>query len=335
VAEKLTEIVERIGVGEASKRKIIVVESDGTPSVCDLAYLVSRTMKDRTYLDYKMLLLPNGLGSLPGGMFHSAAQGEGAETMDVADVSPAAKRTRFLFNGEEGVSRLPRGSVDGLPPASSSRAELAEYASDNGYKAALRIEHPEYENLCLVYFGARLSMNRSASRNVALGDHQASVAARARTLAGRVRLPAMEETYERAGRIHDSGKGREVWQRAMGGTVDRPLAKTVAPVNPRLIDGYRHELGSVVDAVKGPEGLSDDLLLHLIASHHAGGRPYFETRQYDRQNLARSARECPEIARRFARLQAKYGVWGLAYLEAVFKCADGMVSAEEGEPASA
>jgi CRISPR-associated endonuclease/helicase Cas3 len=102
-----------------------------------------------------------------------------------------------------------------------------------------------------------------------------------------------------------------------------------------LIDGYRHELGSLLDAVSRPDAAVDDLLLHLVASHHAAARPFFKERQYDPDNLKRSARESVEAARRYARLQAQYGAWGLAYLEAVFKCADGIVSGEEGDAASA
>ena len=315
------------------KAKLIVLESDGTPSVCDLAYLVKQTEKNRGYLDYKTLLLPENLGAVPLGMFHSG-QGDPGETMDVADAHATAKRIRFLFVGEEGATRLPRGAATDAPPASENRADLVEYAA-SAYKWPLKIEHPTDEGHCLVYFGARPAETRGTPADVPLDQHQKSVAAKAKSLANKVGLHWLEETYGGAGDIHDSGKNRDVWQRAMGGTKDKPLAKTKSPVNLRLIDGYRHELGSLIDAVLTPEGPTDDLLLHFVASHHAGARPHFETRQYDRQNLMRSAQECPEIARRYARLQAKYGAWGLAYLEAVFKSADGIVSSEEGESASA
>lgn len=77
-------------------------------------------------------------------------------------------------------------------------------------------------------------------------------------------------------------------------------------------------------------------MLHLIACHHAAGRPFFKPIQFDPQ---KSEDLCQSTARqaeqRFARLQAQYGPWGLAYLEALFKRADGLVSAEEGDGASA
>jgi CRISPR-associated endonuclease/helicase Cas3 len=137
----------------------------------------------------------------------------------------------------------------------------------------------------------------------------------------------MEGAYETAGRLHDSGKHRLVWQGAMGGSMENALAKTKQPVNLRLINGYRHELGSLLDALSSCDKPVEDLLLHLVASHHAAARPFFETQQYDRQNISTCAEESVEIARRYARLQKRHGPWGLAYLEAAFKCADGIVSA--------
>jgi len=339
VATKLAEIVERIGSGAASKTKLIVVESDGTPSVCDLAYLVKQT-KNPDYLGHKMLLLPDGLGSVPAGMFHSAAPDDAAEILDVADlvtegdVNPT--RIRFLFRDGESTMRLPtKEAASDIPaPSSPSRSDLERYASDK-YKPALIIGHPEDEKAWLVYFGARSTKRWGKPAAVPLSVHQGSVAAKAKALVDSLDLRDLEGTYEKTGNIHDSGKNRPVWQFAMGGTMENPLAKTKAPVNLRLIDGYRHELGSVLDAVFHSDEPADDLILHLVASHHAAARPFFETRQFDRQNLKRSAQESVEIARRYARLQARYGVWGLAYLEAVFKCADGIVSSEEGDAASA
>ena len=337
VGKKLAAIQERLGVAEASKKKIIVVESDGTPTVRDLAYLVKQVEKDQSYLGYRMLLLPDNLGSVPAGMFHPAVRDEATETLDVADpVRPDQdyERTRFLFRDGE-VLRLATTETAGAPsspPPSALRRHLEESASDK-YKPALVIRNPEEEETALVYFEAR-SKKKGKPENVGLSEHQEAVASTAKKLASLLHLGGLEETYEKAGRIHDGGKHRPVWQGAMGGSMENPLAKTKQPFNLRLINGYRHELGSLLDALSPCDGPVDDLLLHLVASHHAAARPFFETRQYDPQNLRTCAEESVEIARRYARLQKQYGPWGLAYLEAVFKCADGIVSASEGEPAS-
>ena len=45
--KKLADIQEHLGGAEALKKKIIVVESDGTPTVRDLAYLVKQVEKDQ------------------------------------------------------------------------------------------------------------------------------------------------------------------------------------------------------------------------------------------------------------------------------------------------
>ena len=338
VGKKLAAIQEHLGGAEASKKKIIVVESDGSPTVRDLAYLVKQVEKDQSHLGYRMLLLPDDLGSVPAGMFHSAARDEETETLDVADPLGESEheygRTRFVFR-EGVVERLKtteKASAPTPPPLSTSRSDLEEFASGK-YKPALVIANPEEDDTALVYFEAR-SKKKHKPEDVGLSEHQEAVASTAKELASKLHLGGLEQTYETAGRIHDSGKDRPVWQGAMGGSMEHPLAKTKQPVNLRLINGYRHELGSLLDALSGCNGPVNDLLLHLIASHHAAARPFFETRQYDRQNLRTCAEATVEIARRYARLQKQYGPWGLAYLEAVFKCADGIVSASEGEPAS-
>ena len=56
--------------------------------------------------------------------------------------------------------------------------------------------------------------------------------------------------------------------------------------------------------------------------------------QFNREALKQSEAAALESALRFARLQKEWGPWGLAYMEAIFKCADGLVSAEEGEAVS-
>jgi CRISPR-associated endonuclease/helicase Cas3 len=318
VGKKLAAIQERLGSAEASKRKIIVVESDGTPTVRDLAYLVKQAEKgqrDQSYFGYKMLLLPDDLGSVPAGMFQSASGDEETETLDVADpvIESGAdyERTRFLFRDGVGLrlATTEKASAATVPPLSVSRPDLEAFASDK-YKPALVIANPEEEDTALVYLEARSKKKRKPD-DVGLSEHQEAVASTAKELASVLHLGGLERTYDTAGRIHDSGKYRPVWQGAMGGSMEKPLAKTKQPVNLSLINGYRHELGSLLDALSGCDGPVNDLLLHLIASHHAAARPFFETRQYDRQNLRACAQETVEIARRYARLQQSVATWTL------------------------
>ncbi len=68
--------------------------------------------------------------------------------------------------------------------------------------------------------------------------------------------------------------------------------------------------------------------MHLIAAHHGRARPHFpdgedfDDNHRDDKALAVAA----EVPRRFARLQRRYGRWGLAYLESLVRAADIMAS---------
>jgi CRISPR-associated endonuclease/helicase Cas3 len=112
----------------------------------------------------------------------------------------------------------------------------------------------------------------------------------------------------------------------MGGDPECPKAKTIAAKNPRDLAGFRHELRSLV---KAAETTSCDPVLHLVGSHHGWGRPHFEFRAYDPDDPPGSETEALKAAHRFGALQSRLGHWGLAYLEAVFKAADGLASSED------
>ena len=134
-----------------------------------------------------------------------------------------------------------------------------------------------------------------------------------------------------AARLHDTGKEAQIWQRYADNTNDcLPLAKSKKYGNPRSLGGYRHEFGSLVRAID--RGVDNELALHLIATHHGWGRPYFRENAYDRESLLSKSREIEADARRrFGRLQRRYGRWTLAWLEAILRCADALASTKEKE----
>ena len=144
------------------------------------------------------------------------------------------------------------------------------------------------------------------------------------------------DALEAAGRWHDRGKARRVWQRAAGVPAGSPpLAKSAkGRFRPELLGGYRHEFGSLAEADRDipMESPDRDLVLHLIASHHGWARPGFpEPRQWDPDvPSALNRRLAIGTADRFASLQAKYGPWRLAWLEALLKAADAYVSSRVG-----
>lgn len=150
-------------------------------------------------------------------------------------------------------------------------------------------------------------------------DEHLDLAARAASrLSQHLGLPAMlKSALVRAAAEHDRGKAWAQWQRAIGNQdLSRPLGKSSRPFfDFKANDGYRHELGSIVD--RG--AALSELERHLVASHHGWARPVFRGPAMDKPGCARAALDCAEG---FARLGLEVGPWALCYLEAVLKSAD-------------
>jgi CRISPR-associated endonuclease/helicase Cas3 len=163
---------------------------------------------------------------------------------------------------------------------------------------------------------------KKSGKKELLADHSAAVRQVAAEFATKAVLSAeLIEAFTEAGAFHDTGKANPIWQlAAKGGNIKVPIAKT-SYVNASRLEGFRHEFESM-DSVSG------ELEKHTIAVHHAGGRPtWMGTRPLSPVN--QDENKVYEQILRFAALQKKYGWWGLAYLEAILKCADASVS--EGE----
>jgi CRISPR-associated endonuclease/helicase Cas3 len=316
VLSKLTDLAMALGP-ESAGVAIIQVESDGSVTPRWLPEII-----EKGGIEYRLLILPDMLGRLDRGMFRPEVGG----VSDVADWDSV--RRRYWVSGS---TWMPLGGPEPREPFERQvgRKSLADFAGEHGLRPPLQVKRDEEGEEMLLYFTGA-PKDRPKLRDVSLSEHQCAVAKKARALAERVGLAAMADLFDRAGLMHDQGKRREVWQRAFGGNVDKPIAKSKAPVNLRLLDGYRHELGSIVDA--GAE--SDDLVLHLVASHHKAARPFFRDAQLDRDNVTKSEAIALEAARRYAKLQRRFGPWGLAYLEAIFKRADALASDDEGGGAS-
>jgi CRISPR-associated endonuclease/helicase Cas3 len=69
---------------------------------------------------------------------------------------------------------------------------------------------------------------------------------------------------------------------------------------------------------------------HLLATHHGQGRPHFTAEQIidPDHRIVECEPIAIEVPRRFARLQRKFGRWGLAYIESLLRAADYAASAE-------
>jgi CRISPR-associated endonuclease/helicase Cas3 len=173
----------------------------------------------------------------------------------------------------------------------------------------------------------------------ALPAHLEGVRDCARKISERLRIDeSLTRAIELAGAWHDLGKGRAVWQRGAGNHNDQMVvAKTLHGRAPENLNRYRHELGSLMD-VCGETGLAGefahltddqkDLVLHLIAAHHGRARPHFpDVESHDPGSPAALVQTVlREVPSRFARLQRRFGRWGLAFVESIVRAADALDS---------
>jgi CRISPR-associated endonuclease/helicase Cas3 len=125
--------------------------------------------------------------------------------------------------------------------------------------------------------------SRFANQEIRLEHQTKDVESLARSFAQKSGLdPKLIEAVTLAGRFHDLGKNRDIWQRSIGNfDPSRVLAKSGRrSIPPQLHTDYRHEFGSVLDLESAPEfqHLSlemKDVVLHLAAAHHGRARPHF------------------------------------------------------------
>jgi CRISPR-associated endonuclease/helicase Cas3 len=169
-----------------------------------------------------------------------------------------------------------------------------------------------------------------ADRPQQLDEHQNWAEECARAIVKRLQLSKdHEDLLALAARLHDEGKRAASWQRAFKAPRDGCVyAKTRGPIDFAILDGYRHELGSLPYVEKNDEfsKLSNDeakdLILHIIAAHHGYARPVIGTSGYDDAPPSVADERAREVALRFARLSRRWGPWGLAWWECLLRAAD-------------
>ena len=176
--------------------------------------------------------------------------------------------------------------------------------------------------------------SRSTTGPVSLEQHHSDTEEEAVRLATQLNLPGdLKLTLQIAARNHDHGKNTERWQDAFSASdTGRPYAKTDGPFRNGILDGYRHEFGSLPLVAKDPElgSLSkelQDLALHLVAAHHGFARPVIRTNSCDDAPPSALQERAREVALRFERLQQRWGPWGLAWMESLLRAADHRASA--------
>lgn len=224
----------------------------------------------------------------------------------------------------------------------------------------------EYAGEQVDWFSDEDDASASGTAHVFLESHLKGVAALARRFSAGCGLPMeLVEVEETSGELHDTGKadprfqallrGGNRWARGelLAKSEDIPQGRN-AYERARKAVGYpkggRHELLSIRLAESSPDSLPTDpglrdLALHLIESHHGHCRPFapvvFDPEPVKEISLPLGEirlSACSEtklerldsgVPERFWRLTRRYGWWGLAWLEAIFRLADHRQSERE------
>ena len=192
---------------------------------------------------------------------------------------------------------------------------------------------------------------------VTLRRHLEGVGEQAAQIAERLGLGELAGDLRLAGRLHDIGKVDRRFQAQLAGgdpialtMGEEPLAKSLPGARghggyPR---GMRHEIASVAMIESNSDTLGsardEDLVLHLVGAHHGWGRPLlpivedpepqmlrytFDGHHLEADSNLADGPLALDMADRFWRLVERYGYYGLAWLEAVFRLADYRQSAKE------
>jgi CRISPR-associated endonuclease/helicase Cas3 len=306
-------------------------ESDGNVIVATLSEIADRSLAGRTVIlppqaGGLMISEERSMGLLDGTTEH---QPDYKDFYDVADKwtddKDRQRRVRVWDDDPQYDVK-----IKGMRPIREIRFQTDEENEDAPGRLWRWFERPD---------AADNEGSKFAQKPVLWQVHTDDVANKADAIAGRLPLPdGVREAVVLAAQFHDCGKRRPLFQRILGNfNLEILLAKS-GRKNSHIPEKYRHEFGSLLDIQEEPEfqRQSDemkDLILHLIAAGHGRGRPHFPTDEaFDPE---RKSEDVDKIAigvvQRFARLQHKYGRWGLAYLESLLRAADWAASAEPSE----
>jgi CRISPR-associated endonuclease/helicase Cas3 len=309
-----------------------LLNADGEVRVLRMRELIQKDRQKKPVINLKdcIVILPPKAGGLKKGLLDGDEPFDKNQS-DIYDVSEK-------WFDEEGQSRRGRVWDDAEPPAGmrlvrtiDTRADEEEETAENSEQNARR-----YWQWYVRPRSADDDGSRTARVQQDLQEHLQAVKGMADKLVIKLGLQAPEaKAVTLAAQWHDLGKNRAIWQRSIGNH-DYPrqvLAKSGGKMRPIEITEYRHEFGSLLEIKRQAEFPSldeetQDLVLHLVAAHHGRARPYFPVDEafdpdYPDDEAVQLAREVP---RRFARLQRRYGRWGLAYLESLVRAADALAS---------
>ncbi len=324
---ELAKLANNVAENSEKQPHVWLLSDDGHVEVKPLGDFAKKDTEE--LLQGRTILLPPSIGGLSEhGLLDGNALAPEGSSLDVADIvdgpdgKPVRRRIRSATTDvpvEHRDLRLVR-LIDTLRDDEDLNEKSGEALAKRYW---LWLEAPE---------ASGTDSMRNAGKSIPLDDHSRDVEAHARAIVEKLNLlPSLAHCVILAARFHDLGKRRLYWQRGIGNMEEtRWLAKAGPELRPRLLaEPYRHEFGSLLDAEQEqafhallPD--EQDLLLHLIAAHHGRGRPHFPIDEsFDPDaNYADAQRLAAKVPRRFARLQRRFGRWGLAYLESLLRAAD-------------
>ena len=309
---------------EGTTVPVWLLNEDGSVEPLTLSEIANKDEKDR--INGKTVILSPSAGGLSQGMLDGDAEAPANGSLDVAD------EWRI-----EGIRQRIRGLND----------EVDEEARGMHEVIAVRLpsENEDDEQDVWRWFRIGNEGDRAATKPVLWEVHVGDVERNTARIVDALPLSGeLKEAVKLAAKLHDHGKLRGLFQRVLG-NANYPRESLAKSGNKRggiLKETYRHEFGSLLDAQKKfaeleasvpGTGETWDLVLHLIATHHGRARPHFPSSEvFDPENTQVEAeRIASEVPRRFARLQRKYGRWGLAYLESLLRAGDWAASSKPSE----
>ena len=262
-----------------------------------------------------------------------------------------------------------RGRIDVHLPYAGDRGEGAVIVAERGVELVeRRIEDGAHAPVAATPATEDDNLSQTSTNPVCLEDHSRRVERFARHFSRTLGLVDHADDLGLAAFLHDAGKADPRFQRMLSGgdpwnrPDGPPLAKSGRSWSPGagrragLPEGWRHEALSVRMAPAHPrfaDAHDPALVLWLIGSHHGLGRPFFgfldpapEQEPPPCLDVAdwRLAAEKPgpqswafefrgtDWPSLFEDLKRRYGVWGLAHMEAILRLADHRASEEERAP---
>lgn len=279
------------------------------------------------------------------------------------DESNPLKRPRQIREPLEALKRA-KGRIDRQFPYSGGRDGGAVLVAPHGLRQEIAAEESEAEPAT-----EDDVLSHTAGKAVSVDDHAEHVVQRVTRFVGTLNLSEpVASDVKLAAFLHDAGKadrrfqnylsGGDLWNRPDGPAMAKSGRRSPKGAWERagLPDGWRHEALSVRLARAHPqfaEARDPALVLWLIGTHHGLGRPFFDFADPGEGDAGHEEpAACLEVddwrlahgpgpqsmafdvdgadwAALYQQLRQRYGIWGLAHLEALLRLADHRASESE------